>query len=83
MGSKAKELGFESRQGQEIFLFSAVFTPALGPTRPPIKWVPRPDSSGVKRQKLEADDQPPSSTEVKNGGAILSLPMRFHGVILN
>jgi hypothetical protein len=29
---------------------------------------------GVKRQRCEADQSPPSNAEVKNGGAILPLP---------
>jgi hypothetical protein len=33
-------LGFEFRQGQEIFVFSKTSRPSLGPTQPPIQWVP-------------------------------------------
>jgi hypothetical protein len=39
-GLRAGRLGFYSRKGQEIFLYSAVSGPALGPTQPPIQWVP-------------------------------------------
>jgi hypothetical protein len=38
---------------------------ALGPTQPPIQWVPGTLSLGVKRQGREADHSPPSSAEVK------------------
>jgi hypothetical protein len=31
--------GFDSRQGEEIFLFSIAYRLALGPTLPPIQWV--------------------------------------------
>jgi hypothetical protein len=31
-----------------VFLFSAASRPALGPTQPPIQWVPRALSPGVK-----------------------------------
>jgi hypothetical protein len=31
----------------------------------------------------EADHSPPSSAEVKNGGALSSLPIRLHGVVLD
>jgi len=39
--------------------------PALGPTHPPIQWVPEALSLGVKRPGHEADLSPPSSAEVK------------------
>jgi hypothetical protein len=38
---------------------------ALGPTQPPIQWVPVALSLGIKRQEREADHSPPSSAEVK------------------
>jgi hypothetical protein len=38
---------------------------ALGPTHPPIQWVPGALSLGVKRQGREADHSRPSSAEVK------------------
>ena len=31
-------MGFESRQGQAIYLFSKTPRPALAPTQPPVKW---------------------------------------------
>jgi hypothetical protein len=43
---------------------------ALGPTQPPIQWVQRAISPGLKRLVCEADHSPPSSAEVRNGGAI-------------
>jgi hypothetical protein len=36
-----------------IFLFSIASTPALGPTQPPIQWVPGSPSPGVKRHVRE------------------------------
>jgi hypothetical protein len=39
---------------------------ALGPTQPPIQWVPGALSLGVKRPGHEADHSPLSSAEVKN-----------------
>jgi hypothetical protein len=33
-----KESEFDSRQGQDIFLFSTAFRPVLGPTQPPNQW---------------------------------------------
>jgi hypothetical protein len=37
----------------------------------------------VKRSGREADHPPPSSAEVKNGGAILPLPPCLNGLVLN
>jgi hypothetical protein len=51
------------------FLFSTASRPALGPTQPPIRWVP-----AVKRPGHETNHSPPSSAEVKNGGAIPPFP---------
>jgi hypothetical protein len=56
----------ESRQTLGVFLFTTVSRPALGPTQPPIQWVPGALSLGVKRPEREADHSPPSSAEVKN-----------------
>jgi hypothetical protein len=46
---------------------------ALGPTQPPIQWVPEANSSGVKQPGHEADHSPSFGAEV-NGGAIPALP---------
>jgi hypothetical protein len=43
-------------------------------THPPLQWVTGPLSPGVNRQKREFNQSPPSSAEVKNGGAIPPLP---------
>jgi hypothetical protein len=40
-------------------------------------------SLGVKRQGREADQLPPSSTEVKNSGGISLILMDLQGVMLN
>jgi hypothetical protein len=52
--------------------------PALGPTQSPIQCVP-----GVKRPGREADHSPPTSTEVKNSGAIALLHKCLHVIVLN
>jgi hypothetical protein len=61
---------FESLQEQEIFVYSTASRLALGPTQPPIKWVP----SGVRRLGHEAYHSLPPSIEVKNDGAIPPSP---------
>jgi hypothetical protein len=48
-----------------IFLFTTASKMALGPTLPPIQWVPGALSLGIKRPGREADHSPQSSTEVK------------------
>jgi hypothetical protein len=58
-------LGFDSRQGLGIFLFTTASRTALGPTQPPIQWLSGALSLGVKRQRREADHSSPSGTEVK------------------
>jgi hypothetical protein len=72
--------GFDSRQEQEVFLSFITFSPSLGPTQPPTQWLTEALSLGLKREGRETDSSPPSSAEVKNGGAIPPLP---HGVLLN
>jgi hypothetical protein len=44
----------------KYFSFSTSSRPVLGPTQPPIQWIP-----GVKRQEREAEHSPPASAEVK------------------
>jgi hypothetical protein len=65
MGWTIWVLGFDSRRGLGNFLFTTASRMALGPTQPPIQWVPEALSLGVKRPGREADHSPPSSAEVK------------------
>jgi hypothetical protein len=59
-------LGFDSRRRLEIFLFTtAVSRTALGPTQPPIQWIPGALSLGIKQPGSESDHSPPSIAEVK------------------
>jgi hypothetical protein len=64
LGHGLDDRGFELRQGLGIFFFIPASRPALGPTQPPMQWVPGALSLGVKRLGREADQSPPS-TEVK------------------
>jgi hypothetical protein len=54
-----------SRQGLGIFLFTTSSRTALGPTQPPIQWVPGALSLKVNRPGHKADHSHPSSAEVK------------------
>jgi hypothetical protein len=55
---------FRFPAGLGILLFTAASRTALGPTQPPIQWVPGALSLGVKRPEREPDHSP-SSAEVK------------------
>jgi hypothetical protein len=65
MGWTIEFLGFDSRRGLGMFLFTTAFRTALGPTQPPIQWVRGALSLEVKRPVREADHSPPSSAKVK------------------
>jgi hypothetical protein len=56
------------------FLFSTSFRPVLGPTQPPIQWVPWALSPWVKRYGREADHSPPASAAVKKILNYTSIP---------
>ena len=62
------EESFDSRQGQDFYVFLKVCTQALGPIQPPIRWVPWGGGSfpGVKRLGRKADHLPPSNAKFKN-----------------
>jgi hypothetical protein len=67
-----------------IFLFTTASRTALGPTQPPIQWVPGALSLGIERAGREADHSPPSSADVKNAWSYTyTSPIRLHGVVLS
>jgi len=68
------DLGFESRQGLGVFLFTTASGPALGHARLPIQWVRETLSLGIKRPRREGDHSPPSSNEAKNEWSYTSMP---------
>jgi hypothetical protein len=77
-------LGFYSRRGLGVFLFITTSRAALGPAQPPIQWLPRALSLGVKRPSREANHSPPSSPEVKEWLELyIHSPIRLHGMVLS
>jgi hypothetical protein len=83
-GWKIGVLGFDSRWGLGIFLFSTASGTALGPTQPPIQWIPGILSLGIKQSGREADHSPPSSAKIKNVWSYTSTnPIRLNGVVLS
>jgi hypothetical protein len=73
-GLLAGRTGFSSQQEQDFFLQSAASRPVLKSDQPLIQIVPRALSPGVNRPGRKTDHSPPSSTDVKNDGAIPPLP---------
>jgi hypothetical protein len=55
--------------------FSTASRPTLGPTQPPIQWVPGALSPGVKRQGHEAGHPAPTSAKVKKMWICTSTPL--------
>jgi hypothetical protein len=62
-------------KGQEIFLYFSVSRLPLGPAQLPAQRVPGALSLGIKQSGRKTDHSPPSSADVKNGGAI---PLLLH-----
>jgi hypothetical protein len=56
---------------------------ALGTTQPPIQWVPRALSTGIKWSGREADHSSSPSAQAKNGGTVPPLPIRLYGAVIN
>jgi hypothetical protein len=69
MGIRTRRPGFDSRQTQELFLYSTAFRTALGPTPSLIKWEPGAFCPRVNRPGRESNYSPPFSAELKNTGA--------------
>jgi hypothetical protein len=58
----------------KFFLYSKTTRLVLGPSQPPIQWVPGALSPGVERPVLEVDHSTPTSAEVKNTWFYTSSP---------
>jgi hypothetical protein len=65
MGWMIGVLGFDPWQGLGIFLFTTTSRMALGPTQPPIQWVPGAVPLGINWPGHEADHSPQPGAEVK------------------
>jgi hypothetical protein len=72
--------GYDPRQRQQILLCSTASRPALQPTQPPLRWVPEPLSSGVKRSGTNLTAN--LLLRRTNGGAITQTLTGLHGVLL-
>jgi hypothetical protein len=59
-----RQIKFAPPERVKNYLFSTSSRPALGYTQPPIQWVPRVFSPGVKQPGREIDHSPPASAEV-------------------
>jgi hypothetical protein len=59
LGNRLDDQGFKSWQGLGIFLITTISITVMGPTQPPIQWVPGALSLGVKWPRHEADHSPP------------------------
>jgi hypothetical protein len=68
-----------SSHGGDNFHFSTLFRPALGPTQPPIQWVLKARSPGVKWPGGEADRSSPTSDEK----LYIRSHICLHGIMLN
>jgi hypothetical protein len=78
----AGELGFDSQQEQEIFLFSTVARPALRPTQPPTQLVTEALCPRIKWLGHEAD-QSPSVLRSRMVELYLHCRICLYGVMLN
>jgi hypothetical protein len=82
--NRDSSVGIAMGYGQDIFLYSSVQTgPALGPTKPPVQWVPGSLSPGAKRPGREAGHSPLPNAEIEYGGVIHHSLTRLHAVVLN
>jgi hypothetical protein len=68
---------FDLRNRQKIFPLASVSRPALGPTQPPVQWVPRVLSPGIKHS-VTLTTQPIYCRGREWVGAIPHLPLRLH-----
>jgi hypothetical protein len=68
--------GYKFRQGQVVVCSSQPSRPALGPTQPPIQWVPG-SFPGRKAAGADVNLSPPYSAQIKSECAILLMPLNL------
>jgi hypothetical protein len=68
-------------EARSIFLLTSVSRPSLGPTQPPVQWVPGPFPEGKAQSGHDVDHSPPTSAEFVNvfRSHTSSPPVRLHG----
>jgi hypothetical protein len=66
-----------------LFFIATASIPVLGPTQPPIQWVPGALTSGVNRPGCEVDHSTPSNAEVNAWSYTSTPPVLLHVVVLN
>jgi hypothetical protein len=71
---RGQRIVFNSRGSGKNFFFSAIFSPALGPTLTRMQWVTWASSPGVKLTESEIDLLVPSGAKVKNEWSCTSTP---------
>jgi hypothetical protein len=84
LGYWLDDRGFESRRGLGIFLFTIAFRPALGPIRPPVKWVPgRFFSRGWSGRSVKLPTHDTLAPGLRTRGTTLPLTSPWLGVHLS
>jgi hypothetical protein len=83
LGNELDDRGSIPGRGCDTVLLATASTSALGPTQPPIQWIPGVLSLRIKRPGREADHSPPHIVETNNAWTETStFPIRLHGVVL-
>jgi hypothetical protein len=77
-------LGFDSQWRLGIFLFTTTSRMALGPTQPPIQWVPGAVSLGESGRDVKLTTHLHLVQRSKNEWSYTSTPpLHLHGVVLS
>jgi hypothetical protein len=79
-GLDDRAIGVRSPAGKRIFPLTSVSRPALGPTQPPVQWVPWVFSPGVKARPGRDADHSPHLVSRMSKSYTSSPHKRLHGV---